>query len=258
MSLAEASLCLERNEPPITQVYIYFYEWETKLYLILHRLQTDPEFTFERDEYSNVADWRRLCRDIGNNSTIRRLYLSIPNEPNQAQAIQPAHIRGFLDELKDNNSIEELQVDPVIVILTQFDLGYFLRNSTNIKDLTLGSLLNGEELVTPEQARIIATALDGVQLRKLNIEDMEFENNESMEQIISHCLGVETLELVCYTSSHYTALATLLRNPRSIMQTLLIEPIRDEESDEEDFDQRLAVSEIAASLVHKLLIYLFV
>jgi hypothetical protein len=42
------------------------------------------------------------------------------------------------------------------------------------------------------------------------------------------------------------------------MQTLLIEPIRDEESDEEDFDQRLAVSEIAASLVHKLLIYLFV
>jgi hypothetical protein len=181
-------------------MFIQFFEWRTRLYLRLNRVQTDPKFTFERYEYSNVADWRRLCRDIGNNSTIRRLELSIPYEPNQAQAIQPAYIRGFLDELKDNNSIEDLIVDPINIILTQFDLGYFLRNSTNIKDLTLGSLLNGEELVTPEQARIIATALDGVQLRYLNIEDMEFENNESMEQIIPHCLGVEILELICFFS----------------------------------------------------------
>jgi hypothetical protein len=41
----------------------------------------------------------------------------------------------------------------------------------------MGISLDGEDLATPEQVRIIATALDGAHPRRLNIDDMEFENN---------------------------------------------------------------------------------
>jgi hypothetical protein len=65
-----------------------------------------------------------------------------------------------------------------------------------------------------------------VQSVLFNIQSLEFGNNETFDQIILHCLGVETQH-----SSHYTALADLLRNPRVTMQTLSIEQFRDEESD---------------------------
>jgi hypothetical protein len=118
----------KKRASDFSYVHPFFSNGEQK-YLIPNHLQTYPEFTFERDAFVEISETTRplgvwICLPL------------IPNEPNQAQAIQPAHIRGFLDELKDNNSFEELQVDTINVILTRFDLGHFLQNNANIKDLT--------------------------------------------------------------------------------------------------------------------------
>jgi hypothetical protein len=255
MFLAEACLCLERNTPPINEVCIDFYN---QLIETRYLIEDEEEFPFFA--FTCVASWRQLGEAINNNPTIRRLHVIAGDEQNN-RAIQPTDecVQAFLAKLYHNESIVEFHLeDPSSSFLEAFDLGDFLmRNSPDMMDFRLGmfedEFIRGERedgSVTLEQADIISIALEGLQLKKFNIQSLEFGNNGAFEQIISHCLGVETLEVKCYTSSHYTALAELLRNPRVTMQTLSIEQFRDQESDEEDFDHRLALSEIEASLVH--------
>jgi hypothetical protein len=45
-----------------------------------------------------------------------------------------------------------------------FDFAYFLQNNTNIKHLAWGGIV-----LSPEQGNIIATALDGMKLRTLDM-----------------------------------------------------------------------------------------
>jgi hypothetical protein len=84
-----------------------------------------------------------------------------------------------------------------------------------LQDLTLIS-----KVVSPEQGNILATGLDGVKLRTLNMQYLKFEDNGAFEQIVSVCLGVEDIRVRCYTNSHYTALAALLQNPNTRLQEL--------------------------------------
>jgi hypothetical protein len=106
-------------------------------------------------------------------------------------------------------------------ILSVFDLAHFMQNNTNIKVLTLGSA----DRIFSNHARIIAAALAGVQLSRLDLSQCEFfVGIELYEHIISQCLGVTELDVQCYTGSHHTALASLLRNPSAILEVLKIYP----------------------------------
>lgn len=233
-TLEQACRYLERNEPAITNGSIGFEDGQTCIHL------EKPFFLFYVDESeSSVALWRRIGRAIRNNRTLRICYLHI-NSRFDAEAVQPAHIRAFLDELKDNKSITGLYFEPIDRFLPVFNLGYFLRNNTNIKAIALSS---DSRSVTLEQSNIISTALDGVQLEAFDMDRLEFGNNGAMEQILSHCSGVEEMSMFCYRSFHYTALASLLRNPRAILQTLTI-TTQDWDQEFGEEDERLALREI--------------
>jgi hypothetical protein len=118
-----------------------------------------------------------------------------------------------------------------------------LRNPLSmLQYLTLGST----RPVSPEQGNIIATGLDGVKLKTLNMagfQDLEFRDG-TLEQIVSACVRVEALYVNCSTNSHYTALAELLRNPLSMLQILKATDINDE-----DIDADMVAGEISESLV---------
>jgi hypothetical protein len=114
-----------------------------------------------------------------------------------------------------------------------------------MKYLSLAMLYsNEEERVTPEQGNIIAAALEGVHLKSLDMGKSLFETRV-IEQILPACLGVEELRVRCETNPEITALAAFLQNPRAVLQHLQIEI----SSSSDDFDECLALREIAASLV---------
>jgi hypothetical protein len=146
-------------------------------------------------------------------------------------------IEAFFDELKNNKSIRDIFFWPINLV-QMFDLSYFLQNNANIKDLRFGSRFE----VTPEQCNILSNALPSAQLRKLDLYHCRFGNDGLFEQIVSACLGVETLEVSCSTNSQVTAVAALLRDPRAVLGTLMLQRGT-------GLDQMLASREIAASLV---------
>jgi hypothetical protein len=155
-------------------------------------------------------------------------------------------LESFYDELKENKLIKSLHLDTIEQTISMFNLGYFLQNNTNMKDLEL--LSDDDRLVTMEQGHMIGAALRGAQLRRLDI-CCAFENNAAFGLIVSACLGVEDLSVICETNSHYTALAALIQNPMSMLKILSVDQNIGEESDEEAFDGRLVLRELAASLV---------
>jgi hypothetical protein len=254
---AEASRCLRRNDPPINQVHINF-----NLSGLFPRLELDDEeFDFDYDDFKDVAAWRLLGIAIRNNPTIKELTLgasAIAIEPrdellelwlfgprddsiaHQGEVSAAECYRVFCYELKKHTSIEELTILNIDQVLQIFDLGYFLQNNTNLKYLTLRS---GSPL-TPEQGNIIASALAGVQLRKLHM-GLRFGDG-AFEKIVSACSGVERLIVECETNSQFTAVAALLRNPNARLQFLNAEQST---RDDVEIDVDMAVSEISESLV---------
>jgi hypothetical protein len=229
MPLADACHSIETNEPPI----IYHASIEFRDGGI--RLNSGPFFDLGDHEYNDVAGWRRLGRAIGNNSNID--YLRICAEISDA-SVQPAATchREFYNELKHSTSIQSLRLHGVSKILPSFDLGYFLRNSSNKKNRSLD-----EHIISDLDAAIISSAIEGAQLRRFYVGGSSFGNDGVFQQISSACLGVEYLDVTCRTNSNCSALAALLRDPRAILQHLLIR--------DGPFANLSAIREIAASLV---------
>jgi hypothetical protein len=101
--------------------------------------------------------------------------------------------------------------------------------------------------VTPEQGRIIATALKDVKLKHLNIDRLRFEDNGALEEIVSACSGVKDLEATYIYNSEMSAdqfcarLAALLQNPSALLQSLTIY--------EHEADLEICLEEFATSLV---------
>jgi hypothetical protein len=234
MSLADVCHRIETNNPPITDVSIVFKDWGTTL-------DSGPVFDLGDHEYNDAAGWRRLGRAIGNNSTVHQLSIDVWISDASVQPAATCH-REFYNELKHNTSIQMLRLDPVSQIVPSFDVGYFLRNNSNIKDL---SLVGG--IISDLDAAIISSAIEGVQLRRFDVgHNIRFDNDEAFQQISSACLGVKILGVTCVTNVHYSALTALLRDPRAIFQRLVI---RESPRISANFDRRLALREIAASLV---------
>jgi hypothetical protein len=274
MSLADACHRIETNEPPIKNVFITFYDgggelwgirptfkWSNQEYYNVAGLRRfNQEFynivgwrRFNQEyyntvgwrrsnqEYYNTVGWRRLGRAIGNNSTINHLSIDVSLFDASVQPAATCH-REFYNELKHSTSIQSLRLSPVSQIVPSFDLGYFLRNNSNIEDLSLGDHMN---IFSDLDASIISPAIEGAQMRRFDV-GLNFGNDGVFQQISSACWGVECLEVDVMrgTNSNYSALAALLRDPRAILQRLVIKA-----GISANFDRRLATREIAASLV---------
>jgi hypothetical protein len=87
--------------------------------------------------------------------------------------------------------------------------------------------------------------LRDVQLWHLDLTGLSWLEDGSLEQIVSACLGVNKLDVESSTNSHFTAVASLLRDPMSILTYIKI----DHDQDDPDFDGTMALREIAESLV---------
>jgi hypothetical protein len=81
---------------------------------------------------------------------------------------------------------------------------------------------------------------------EIDISGLRFGEVGVFERIVSTCFGVEKLQVLCSTINIYTALAALLRDPRTVMQCL---NIWNYDIHIHHIDIRLALRKIAASLV---------
>ena len=155
---------------------------------------------------------------LGSNNTLKELSVNADLDLNTA--INPVSARcleAFYDGLKENRSIEELSMDIFpSKYVPMFDLGYFIRNNSNLKDLNLSS----EEQLTGEQCLTISNALKGASLRKFNMHKCKFMDSQSFEQVMISCPNVKALVLRCQTSSESAALASLLQDPKATLSEL--------------------------------------
>jgi hypothetical protein len=244
--VVNACLQIEKNEPPITVMLITLsYTEDRNFEFEFRRYDHNKATLFGHRNFiddNDVASWRRLGRAIANNPTICHWGIADYSDLDADECFE-----SFYDELKENKLIKSLRSDTIEQIISMFDLGYILQNNTNMKDLELIS--DEDRLVTMEQGHMIGAALRGAQLRRLDICCCAFENNAAFGLIVSACLGVEDLSVICETNSHYTALAALIQNPMSMLKILSVDQNIGGESDEEAFDGRLVLRELAASLV---------
>jgi hypothetical protein len=160
MSLTELTKAfhhLETSNPPITKVDIRICNWMAELTLspfCYFRFVFPYQFIDEEDYYSDVAAWRRIGRAIANNPDISKWKIDATDAVvGPAANCAPA----FSNELKDNKSIEALDIKFIDQFLLLFDLAYFMQGNIQFKYLTLGS--GSGRPVTPEQGNIIATGL---------------------------------------------------------------------------------------------------
>jgi hypothetical protein len=257
MSLEEACRRVERNEPPIKSFTFKLRVYTNEVVVGLNadfnwciRIPSD-----EGDVFDDPDVWRRLGSAMKSNPTLRtfnifydeRIMGEIQNHP-----LAAACLEAFYDELKDNKLIERLALHNLKRVLPTFNLRYFLQHNTNIRSLFCTRLVNQDGLMTREQVNTMASALRGVHLKCFNIECLRFgNNNEAFEEIVSACTRVHELVVrVRFTAnSQVAALASLLRDPSALLETLTIMEDDNEAltfgTDGFNFCQR----EIAASLV---------
>ena len=74
--------------------------------------------------------------------------------------------------------------------------------------------------VTPDDARVISNALAGVYAKRLSF-DLQCEQNESYDQIVSAFTKVENLQIGCREAS-LRSLASLLQTPTTMLTDLFL------------------------------------
>jgi hypothetical protein len=103
------------------------------------------------------------------------------------------------------------------------------------------------DFLTLEQITVLATVLRDARLWHLDLKGLSWFELEdgSFEQIVSACLGVNKLDVESSTNSHFTAVASLLRDPMSMLTYIKMDRCR---YIPDDFDGTMALREIAESL----------
>jgi hypothetical protein len=229
MLLVEACRRIERNEPPIKSFTFNLRANANEgvvveLYANYAHLSSN-----EGDVFDDPDVWRRLGSAIKSNPTLQSFGIDygegIMGLIQSDHPLAAACLEAFYDELKDNKSIEDLHLNEIDLVLPMFNLGYFLQQNTSMKYLKLGKLMRQDGLMTREQGHVMASALRDVELECLNIEDLRFvNNNEAFHEIVSACTRVNNLAVrVRFTeNSQVAAIASLLRDPNALLQTLTI------------------------------------
>jgi hypothetical protein len=237
---------LQSDENRICEVSL----WRRKLWLS-HYFPVQ-EYSYESSyEFvlpsGGVDAWRNLATAI-NNSQVDALMIRMhPEDDRHTTECYGA----FLGELKNNKTIKVLTLHLDHQTISTF-LGYFLQNNSKMREP--GSELNLEiafdARLTREQITVLTTLLRDVRLWHLDLAGLSWlEDDGSLEQIISACLGVNRL-YVCFSTTSYvnvTAVASLLRDPMSMLTYITISIEHDQ--DDPNFDGAMALREIAESLV---------
>lgn len=208
-----------------------------------------PSFFLDRDETLDVEMYRRLGR-AARNTSLKNFRLC-SHGWRLGEPINPVCIGAFLEELKYNTSIEDMAFELFRIDEAPSFLTHFLLNNRNLTELTFlcpnhltYDSPDNPVTVTPAQALAISSIANNLHLQKLDVSRCSFENNGSLEQIAKACTNVEQLFWTCTTAGQVTALANLLRDPSSILQSAVIQlrGLR-------DLDNRLYAREIAAAHV---------
>ena len=248
-SIEAACTKIEANDPPITSMTIscYLNDEQQQTYFDVDLTFNGNEVSHFRDEDFDVPALRRLGRSIRNSHTLREFVIE-RYRLLEGEAINPVSVNcleALYDEVKYNKSLIHLTLDlfPNNAGDNMFDLGYFLGNNANVKDISLSSM----ERVTTVQGRVISAAVASAHLKRMSIEYCEFQDNSPFALILGSCHLLDVLEVSCCANIGFNSVAALLRDHRTIITSMQIDI-----PDDDDLDYRLAVGEITASLVRNI------
>ena len=178
-------------------------------------------FTYRGSEF-DLDIWRQLGRAIRNSTSLRWFFFMISELSNDAHVDSEAAacLAVFFDEIKHNTSIENM-----ILFLYSSDelpmlsLDHILLHNERLNRIDLESI----ESITLDQSRVIAAGLGGALLSSFCMISCEFGDNETHRQIVSACTGVKDFAVCCGNSSQCGAVASLLRDPRTMLEQLHVE-----------------------------------
>jgi hypothetical protein len=192
-----------------------------------------------------VDAWKNLATTI-NNSQVNTATIGMPHNPRDTRPT-PEYYEAFLGELKNNKTIKDLRLRLDHQIISTF-LGYFLQNNSKMREPESKCEISFfGDFLTLEQITVLATVLRDARLWHLDLKGLSWFELEdgSFEQIVSACLGVNKLDVESSTNSHFTAVASLLRDPMSMLTYIKMDRCR---YIPDDFDGTMALREIAESL----------
>eukprot|EP00956_Cyclotella_meneghiniana_P013771 scaffold20185_cov38-Cyclotella_meneghiniana.AAC.1 len=179
------------------------------------------ELTY-RDLNFDVNIWRRLGRAIRNSTSLRRFILkrSVRFRAIHFSGEARACVAVLLDEIKYNSSIQNLYLFLFpSEYVPMFSLDQILRNSRRghgLDDITLESGLP----LSLDQSRVIAAGLGGSLLGHVKLLQCRFEDEGTFQQVIQACTGVKYLEIHCNTVIQYATVASLLQDPRAMLENI--------------------------------------
>ena len=178
-------------------------------------------FTYRGSDF-DLDIWRQLGRVIRISTSLRWLTFMISELSNvgHVDSEAAACLAVFFDEIKHNTSIENM-----ILFLYSSDelpmlsLDHILLHNERLNRIDLESI----ESITLDQSRVIAAGLGGALLSSFCMISCEFGDNETHRQIVSACTGVKDFAVCCGNSSQCGAVASLLRDPRTMLEQLHVE-----------------------------------
>ena len=173
-------------------------------------------------ELRHIDKCNRLGAAIGCNTSLRTLQLSGDiNEDNNSNNELYQCMEVIYRGLERNRSLETLVV---------FDMGLLSDDGRPLPTLNLHdaqfktSLKNFivKEIINEEQSHMISSFLENVSVESfdmLNVHSGEY-SEAAFRRVVLACTKVEKLRVCCKSTSQYLAVASLLRNPRSILSEI--------------------------------------
>eukprot|EP00956_Cyclotella_meneghiniana_P003129 scaffold3828_cov35-Cyclotella_meneghiniana.AAC.2 len=189
--------------------------------------------------------WRRLGRAIRNSTSLRYFVLERDESEFRHHGHVPTEVAAclavFFDEIKHNKSLKVMN----LLLYDSDELPMIRLDHILLQNEGLNYIeLESHEPISRDQSCVIAAGLGGALLKFLDISFCKFANDRSFQRIISTCTGVEELRLKCTHSRQCAAVASLLRDPRTMLKELHIDSLGDYRGN----DKMAAVLDIITSL----------
>ncbi|KAL7510915.1 hypothetical protein ACHAXN_008776 [Cyclotella atomus] len=192
----------------------------------------------------DLYTWKGIGDAITHNPYVTELNLfvnDIDHSPDAERCIE-----ALCQKVKNNSTIEKLILGSASIHALNMlnKLSYFVQHNEKLRYLFLQSVL----ALTADQITLISAALADRRtlLREYSIAYCRFDNEHTFQQVLAAAHSkVQSIELACETNYQYTTLASLLRDPTTELQAVRLVPM----PSARQFDERVAASEITASLV---------
>ena len=171
-------------------------------------------------ELRNVDEWNRLGRAIGRSSSLHEINLQgtmhrINNRSTESDQCMEAIYRG----IEMNSSIETFDIN---MDLFQDEETLPTLNLNNVQFKTSLKSFTLSKSIKENWSHMISSFMENVTLEILNLDDVDVdETSESaFRRVVLACTNVKKLDVYCDSASHYSAVASLLENPRSVLSEI--------------------------------------